>query len=299
MRIRPAAAGCWLILSLLGQLLSPGFATGLDTLRIGYSIKTILDINVQDAEAATAVQATHLAQRKGLDLEIETHFYEDMEDLLHDLNTGHLHLVNLVGYEHIELAPRADLDAALVPIRRGSVYEQLVFIISARQDTHRALASFAHERILVSLSNNEDLASLWLTGLSRLQAPSSPSFELEIAGRVSDAVLPVLLGDAAACIVFRNSLETMIELNPQIGRDLIIWRSSPRILMSVLSFNRQVEIPSEEALREGILTLRDEPEGRQMLDLFRVEGHLPYKSEYELELRQMMQLAAPVEADTP
>lgn len=283
----------WLLVPWLamGLSISAESSTTPDTVRMGYSIRTLLDVNTDDARAATAVLATQLARRKGLNIEVESYFYTSHAEIIRHLNSGFLHFVSLVGDEHLALSPHVQLEASLVPMRRGSVYEEILFLIPAGSDTTRQLASFAEARLLVNLSGNAELASIWLAGMAWEESLPSTTFNFEVVSRISDAVIPVVLGEAAGCLVFSNSLATMIELNPQLGRDLIVWRESPRILMSVLSFNKATHVPAEDSLRQGILELRDEPEGRQLLDMFRVEGHVPFDEEYIVELRQMMRRA--------
>lgn len=101
-------------------------------------------------------------------------------------------------------------------------------------------------------------------------------------------MLPVLFGQAEGCIVFRSAYRAMVELNPQVGRDLVVWRRSPHALMSVLCFNRKAVIPGEEQLRRAVMEFPDRPEGRQLLDVFRIEGHVPFEAEHVKELQELI-----------
>lgn len=273
------------------SLINTGSSWAQDTLRVGYSIRTLSDVNPKDARAATAGLVTQLARQEDLDLIAESYIYEQEGEILRDLDSGFLHVINLVGREYVDLAPAAALDPAFVCVRDGTIYERLLFLVAA-EDTNRSLASLRGQRILASVSHNTDLSSLWLDHLARTEGLSGSPLEVEYVLRAGRAVLPVLFGRAEACIVFRSAFRMMVELNPQLGRELAVWRRSPQALMSVLCFNRRAVIPGEEQLRAIIPELPSTPEGRQLHSVFRIEGHVPFAADYMKELQELMRAAS-------
>lgn len=287
-RMNPSASAAILTAVLISlPSISTGPACAQDTLRIGYSVRTLGDVNARDARAATAVLATQLARHKDLNLFVESLIYEEERAILRDLDSGFLHVISLVGREYIDLAPRVALDPVFVPVRDGSVYEQLLFLVAAK-DSSRSLGSFRGKRVLASVSQNSDLSTLWLQSLARDEGVSASPLEVEHVFRASTAVLPVLFGRAEGCIVFRSAFRTMVELNPQVGRELVVWRRSPEALMSVLCLNRKAVIPGEEQLRTAVPELPYGPEGRQLLNVFGLDGHVPFEAGYLEELQELM-----------
>ena len=155
-----------------------GPAWAQDPLRVGYSVRTLSGVNAKDARAATAVLATQLARHMDLDLIVESFIYERERAILRDLDSGHLHVIVLVGREYVDLAPKAALDPAFVPVRDGSVYEELLFLVAAK-DSSRSLASFRGKRVLASVGGNSDLSTLWLRRLARDENLAGAPLEIE------------------------------------------------------------------------------------------------------------------------
>ena len=101
---------------------------------------------------------------------------------------------------------------------------------------------------------------------------------VESVGKASRAVLPVFFGKADAVIVTLEAYETMEELNPQLSRTLetvVVSPSFSRALICVRdSFLRRVG----DRVEDSLLFLHNDPQGRQLLTLFHVDGIVPFKA---------------------
>jgi phosphonate transport system substrate-binding protein len=103
--------------------------------------------------------------------------------------------------------------------------------------------------------------------------------KVEVVRKPTAAVLPVFFGSRQACVVDRIAFQVMTEMNPQVGATLQIVASSPPYVSSILCLSRK-GWPSEHYRDDFQSALRDlhlEPEGRQILMLFKVDRLAPFK----------------------
>jgi ABC-type phosphate/phosphonate transport system substrate-binding protein len=121
---------------------------------------------------------------------------------------------------------------------------------------------------------DDDIGALYLnTILLKQKLGEAKDFFGQIEGksRASQIVLPVFFGQADACVINDVSFKTMVEMNPQLGKDLKILSSSPDLLVGMGVFRKGM--PSD--LKERIITvakgLKTQPRGKQVLLLFKME----------------------------
>jgi len=83
--------------------------------------------------------------------------------------------------------------------------------------------------------------------------------------------LPVFFGQADACVTSRRGFETMCELNPQVGRDLVTLASSPPLTVSFYIFRKNYRNSEREKVIKAISSLRRSPGGQELATLFQFE----------------------------
>ena len=122
----------------------------------------------------------------------------------------------------------------------------------------------------------------WLDALlaqEHLGAKEAFFRKVEVVQSPTAAVLPVFFGKRPACVVEDTAYQTMVELNPQVKVALQVVASSPAYLNSITFLNTG-GWSSAQARQEFVSALRDlhlEPEGRQLLLMFKVDRMLPFK----------------------
>ena len=81
----------------------------------------------------------------------------------------------------------------------------------------------------------------------------------------------------------------MAELNPQVGSNLVITAASELYLENITCI-RKSGWPSERARQDVIQAIAEfhlEPNGRQILELFKVDQMMPFKDEYLTTARKL------------
>ena len=89
---------------------------------------------------------------------------------------------------------------------------------------------------------------------------------------MSSVILPVFFGKTDAAVVKRYGWETMKEMNPQLAAQLQILTNSPSLPDAVICLNKGVrETPFQDDLVRGMAELHTDPQGQQILLLFRTD----------------------------
>ena len=279
----------WLLL-VSGIGMRPGIALGEEQftvskkkmLRIGYSLTTLLAVNPKDAEAATDVLVGKIADQKGADITVDTRVFDSVSRMTSEILAGRLHLVSVLGQEYLDIKKKVVLNTLFVPLRNAGVYEEILLIVR-RDVSNSGLKSLMDKRLLISVSLTNELPYLWLDSiLLSADLPQSREYlgNIEEVTTPSRTVLPVLFGQADACMTINSAYETLKALNPQIGEELVILETSVPLLMSVLCTTEGMDEELETLVREGIQQLPEYAEGRQLLTLFGVDGHVLFREEY-------------------
>jgi hypothetical protein len=83
--------------------------------------------------------------------------------------------------------------------------------------------------------------------------------------------LPVFFRQSDACLTTLSGFETMVQLNPQVGKDLTAILSSPEILPGVLCMWRGYRSPKKQEILNALGELHLDSKGQQLCMLFGVE----------------------------
>lgn len=253
-------------------------AESLPVLRIGYSSHLFPGINKTDIVAATRVWAENVLQKRGLAFQPEIHVFETLAELFQACRNSQLDIVALQAVEYLALRREIDLEGISVSV--GEETEGLRACLLVRQDARiQRLEQLSGCVFKMETAAAGEVGPLWLdTILMEHDLPRSGEF-FSIVQRVytpSKAVLPVFFGQAEACLVRHEAFSTMTELNPQLGRELKILRSSPVYVSGLLCFLPSFKHPDRERVRQSVLSLEQSAPGRQIMELFRTMRILPF-----------------------
>lgn len=269
-----------LALVLACTVVTPGLANDaseVTSLSFGYSIKTLMGVNANDAEAAIHVFAKALARQRNLAAELESTLFTDVANIDSALLSGAMDVVVLGSRDYLALSQRVPIEPVFVPVRSDSAHEQLVLLVR-RERADAFLDELPAERILISVSQQNELPQLWLDTVLRRDgvAGGTEGSGVQHADRASKAILPVFFGQVGACVVLRSAYNTVVALNPQVGEQLVALRESAPLVMSVVCLSPAVTSAEREVIEDMITRLPESTEGRQLLDIFQITGHVRY-----------------------
>jgi hypothetical protein len=104
----------------------------------------------------------------------------------------------------------------------------------------------------------------------------------------SQAVLPVFFRQAEGCIVTWNAYDTIVELNPQVGKELVPIASSPLVITSIGVLRDDYEERFGAFVTGELIRLHMDPQGKQILLLFQKGRLVSCRNEYLSSVAAML-----------
>ena len=255
-------------------------------MRTGFPLAALNNVDVRDARVAAGHLLKEIVEGYGVDYTAQV--IEDDGEFYELLSKDAFDFFIIFGYDYLRLIGEYPMRPVLVGQHSDKhLLNRYRFITSASVSD---LQELADGRLLVQKGAGK-LPLMWFEEACDEQGISlrpEDFHEVEHVGNVSQALLPVFFGKAQACVVSESGYETMVELNPQIGKRLKTHLISEAFLTSVLCFRPgYVEKEPGIVLREG-LKLNERPKGQQLLTLFRTKKLLEFKPEYLKSLENLL-----------
>jgi ABC-type phosphate/phosphonate transport system substrate-binding protein len=276
-----AAAGVALALALGGATAGdaaqgPG-AAAVGVLHGGMSPAMVSELNPNDARATLEVWGNTLAATRNIPLRVEAEVFGSAEEVGRALREGRLDLVVMRSDEYFAAGINDPAATRMFGIRAGEALEEYQVVVRRTQAPPPRLADLRGKSITLLDNSRSGLLPEWLdmTLLQNGLEPAAKFFgSVSSAAKLSRVVLPVFFGQQAACVVSRSGLRTMTELNPQVGRDVVVVATSPPIMPGILvlrgGFTRE-----RAAVVQALADLDKNPRGQQVLNLFGLQRVAP------------------------
>lgn len=270
---------------------TPVRAQAPDPFVAGFTASMFSGLNVNDARAALALWANEIASTRGLHISVTVEAFDKPEDVRAAIDAHRLQLLLLSLRQFHELG-RPAFGRVWLGGRRGAFRDE--YLLVTRRGAAASLAALKGRTLHVVDGVTDDMSRAWLE--HELAAASLPPIALHFGAvvhlpKAARAVLPVYFGQADACLVTKAAFETLVELNPQVGRTLSALATSPPLVSGVVLVDRRYT-ETRPALLEALLGLGASPRGQQVLSLFGVDAMTPARPEDLAPSLQLLSAAA-------
>lgn len=261
---------------LLGGALASGFAGATRAgppapppFRIAVTSNMFTEVSQTDGRAAMKAWILTVAKEKRIPVDEDPMVYGSIEDAFEAAQSGRIDGFGLTMGEYARIARTIRFDRLALSIVGESETESYVLLVH-RDSSVTNLAGLAGRRINLLQTPRTCLALLWLDTLM-LEAGLKPAQAFAVLGtrsaKPTQVALPVYFRQADACLMTRRSLQTMVELNPDLGRKLCVLASSAEFVPSGFAFCAENPSPLRPQILEALRTLGDSAAGRQILTL--------------------------------
>jgi ABC-type phosphate/phosphonate transport system substrate-binding protein len=281
----------WLVsFSVLGAYGARGQTTEamVEPFRIGFSISLFTDVNINDAKAVVRVLGGLIAKEEHLAVDPDPIIYKNINSLQKSLQDNQVDAVGMTTIEYARLRRQVDFDPIFITdhARRHTV--QYLLLVNRHGRVH-TLADLRGKRLRYEKSPQACLAPLWLDELLARHGYADATHFLGKPPRVeklSKTVLSVFFGQTDACVVAKSGFNTMVELNPQLAKKLVILAQSPEVVPVVFAIRAAYHPIDRDKLIAGLEDLDKTPDGQQVLTIFVSDGlEILPKSELEPTLK--------------
>ncbi len=265
-----------IFLFVAGAILSPGktVAEPSEVYRIGFSSAMFTDVNDNDAKAAIRIWGEQITREKNVPADLVPFIIKDLGALRESLKEKKVDAVGITTIEYDQLRSDVVFSTLFVTSISGSIYERYV-LLANRESPVKTLGDLGGRSFAVHSNPRACLAPMWLDTLLVHQGhPPISGFAGRIIreDKLAKVVLPVFFGRVAACVVSRSGFETMVELNPQLARQLVVLAESPAVVPAIFAFRADYEPEYKDKLVKGLQELQTSPAGQQVLTIFQSDN---------------------------
>lgn len=242
--------------------------------RFGYFRDLSRNINDNDLHNALRAYGAAIAHNSEIPTNPDNQIFDTYAQLETALRQASVDMISAPATAVLKLPPELLEPPFIIsgnPSQKGVQY-----ILLTRSDSGLASpADLAGRRLNLIDDVHSGLALPWLEILfdqAHLDPPASTLQALRSCPKASLAALPVFFHQVDACVISRASFDTLCELNPQLGRQLRVIASSPRLFPLITAFRRGLDPARRDAVTDAMLHLSDTPAGQQVLLLFQVDS---------------------------
>jgi phosphonate transport system substrate-binding protein len=217
--------------------------------------------------------------------------FSTVEELKSLLKLQEVEVIVLHATELIQIRESNLIDPICAAIRNGSPYD-IFYLLVNKNKNYKRLEDLEDKRILIGSPFEGDMPVIWLENLLKqkmLKTKEKFFSSIEYFEKALPAILPVFFNNADACIITKSLFETVTELNPQINSELTTIEISEPISIGIVAIRKSI---SNQELKEDIykafINLHKNANGRQYLNIFRIESVMDFKEEYLTSTYNMM-----------
>ena len=240
-------------------------------LRLAISESLAGDVNRNDARVAMQVWVRKLTD--SMDISIDLKAMVPTEEIIEGARSGSF---DGIGLNILEYRRIADLmDSSHLIAEEGLRGMQRYCILTKQTSGFRQLGDLKGRRLLVLKDPLMCVAPYWLGSVldEGHYGPAERFFgSLNSDSKVARVILPVFFGQADACLTTMLSLESMCELNPQVGRDLKPIAISAPLLVAFYVFRKNCRRLGRDQVIHALSTFDTSAVGQQIATLFHF-GH--------------------------
>lgn len=277
-RIRSAwskVVACLVLIFACGAPLIPCSAANPagEYLRIGFTSSMFTDVDENDARAAVKVWGAMIAKQANTPATPVPVILQNAETLLQSLKKKQVDAVGIPLTEYAQLLRNIHFDPIFATYKDGTLTEQFV-LLAHRKGPVKTLADLGGRSLSVHTNSRAYLAPLWLDTLLIQQGhPAAARFAGRIVPntKLSSVILPLFFQKTDVCLVTRSGFDTMVELNPQLGQQLVVLAESPPVVPAVFAFRADYQPSFREKLIADLNDLKKTAAGRQVLTIFQSE----------------------------
>jgi hypothetical protein len=286
-----------LLIGLLSEGVLPGQTSSQELeniqLDVAFTQSSFANVNQTDAMAAFKAFTMRMGRLRGYNIKLNVYILDKASDLSAVSKRGNMDLLIVDAWDYLSHAPFKNTSLEFATIEQGQVLEPYLVLAKAESSIN-SIKDLKGKHVLVLKSSNASNGHHWFrTELLKMGFADPNRFvkRLEIKSKLSRAVLPVFFSQADACIVDQAGFKIMVEMNPQIGKELQIIAQSPHFVDTLCCLRSQGWLKPYHRgdMSDALAKIADDPAGQQILNLFKFNGLTPFKEKYLDTIRILRQ----------
>lgn len=247
--------------------------------RLALPADMFYDVSRKDAEIALATWGREMLRGAKFPMQAETAILDDGDAVSAAVLRDELDLFGLTSLDYLRLREKLPADPALLGERRRGVGDEHLLVVR-RGGLVATPKDLAAKRLLLQAGAVGVLSQMWLDVLLHTHGlPDASRFlgDVHSVDRPARAVLPVFFRQADAAVITEAAYVTLQELNPQLGKDLVILSRSPMLVSSLMLFGRRADPEVRDLTLDSAFRLPMTTMGKQALMMFKIDRVVPFE----------------------
>ena len=245
-----------------------------DLIRIGFSASFFEDINQNDAIAAIRAWTKALLNKEDVSAVPKPHILSSIPEIRELLSNDQLDYISLTTKEYAKVSDLLTVETITVSQTSNRITEEYLLLVN-RDSGIESLKDLEGRNLQLVRGSRMSMSMIWLdTILLREKLSPAAEFFGSIGSNknAQKVILPIFFNKGDACVVTRTMFDTLVELNPQIGRRLKTISMSPSLVPSFFSFTRSSGESLRKKVTDEISRWNLSPFGKQSLIIFQCDG---------------------------
>lgn len=213
---------------------------------------------------------------------VELDFLSDYTNAVENIKRSGYNFIALTGMDYVDLRRNIPLSPMLVLSKVDKPTDSLLLIIRNGEPLD-GIVRKPKAVLMLETGRIGAMSRMWLETVlwdQGFEDGIRHFAEIQYLQKASRIVLPVFFGKADACVIEASAFEIMADLNPQLGRQLkVVKTSDPLVLMMICA--TQLADPEDKAImaRESQTAMLD-PDSLQALTIVQMKQLFMSKPEY-------------------
>lgn len=264
---------------------------GTRVFRAGFLQRGFSAVDPRDAKAALEVHAREISRFLELKAVAKVVMFADMASMENALRNNDLDLASIPTIEYLRIRESVPLIPSFVGIYKNG--PGIRYVVITRKDSGiRSVPDLKGKSILLPAVAVYEPCHLWLDVLLlKAGKGGRDTFfnQVRESAKISNSVMAVFLRQADAAIITRSGLDINLDLNPQLGTQLIALAESPNLSDNVICMMPGTTEEFRNNLYKALLRLNESKSGQQVYTMLQSTGISPYKPEHIQELSDLLQ----------
>lgn len=251
---------------------------------------TFPNVDLNDATAAVKVWGSELQKQLKMGVTFDLQIFENAEDITKYPKRDDLGLIITNTIDYFKLKSKMNLYPVVIPYDNHNVYKN--FLILVKRDQYKTLKDVKDKKLGLQKIFLNPIPSMWLDVLlwkNKMNSKEKFFSSIKEYDSESQLILSVFFGQNDICVASKVAYETMVELNPQVEKQLAILYTSPGYLTGISSFSKNSrKFSYSERLIVAAMDLGNYVAGKQILTLMKTEKLAKFKPEYLNTIQELL-----------
>jgi ABC-type phosphate/phosphonate transport system substrate-binding protein len=245
-----------------------------DIFRLGFTHQLFVEVNKNDVMAAARAWAQAFLQEGKIGVIFKPIVLNSLSEIRAALSGGNVEALQMTTAEFAQTRELISDDVILCAVTSGSITEKYLLLVNHKSNI-KQLSDLKGRTLGMLSSTRASLAATWLDTLLLREGlePAATFFgQVDTNPKVRNLLIPLFFGKLDACVATRKAFDTMVELNPQTGKQLEVLESSPPFVPTVFCFRKGYTSPLRNQILGELQRWDISPAGRQSLTIFQTDG---------------------------